>query len=136
MDFVFKLSFFLHNVTNQNFKKKKKAKFIIINKAKIESKKTTEKRVWLTSFFHATFSAFSCYIQCILVLHSVYLTVKQHSRLLALGDANASPTATLLAAVGSVATSVGYSKLPSSSFFPPNADRSSKRGYQRRESEN
>ena len=40
MDFVFKLSFFLHSVTNQNFKKK--AKFLIINKAKIESKKNKE----------------------------------------------------------------------------------------------
>ena len=37
MDFVFKLSFFLHSVTNQDFKKE--AKFLIINKAKIEGKK-------------------------------------------------------------------------------------------------
>ena len=83
MDFVFKLSLFLHSVTNQNLKKKN-AIILIVNKPKIERKKTIEKRVWMTSFFRATFSAFSCYIQCILVLHSVYSIVKQHSRLLAL----------------------------------------------------
>ena len=40
MGLVFKLSLFLHSVTNQNFKKK--AKFPIINKAKMESKKKKE----------------------------------------------------------------------------------------------
>ena len=38
MDFVFKLSFLLHRVTNQNFKKKKKAKLLITNTAKVEEK--------------------------------------------------------------------------------------------------
>ena len=73
MDFVFKLSFFLHSVTNQNFKKKKNAKFLIINKPKIESKKKHRKKSLDASHFSvlhsvhspATFSAFSCYIQCI-----------------------------------------------------------------------
>ena len=50
MYFVFKLSFLLHHVTNQNFKKKP-AKFLIINKAKIESKKNHRKKIWMTSFF-------------------------------------------------------------------------------------
>ena len=47
MCLVFKLSFLLHRVTNQNFKKNEK--FLIINKAKIKSKKNIEKRVWMTS---------------------------------------------------------------------------------------
>ena len=70
MDFVFKLSFFLHSVTNQNIqKKKKKAKFLIIKKAKIEIKKKSLDHSHF-SVLHsvhspATFSAFSCYIQCI-----------------------------------------------------------------------
>ena len=63
MDFVFKLSFFLHSVTNQNFNNKKKAKFLIINKAKIENKK---KRKSVDDVI------FPCYIQCILLLHSVH----------------------------------------------------------------
>ena len=42
MYFVFKLSFLLHWVTIQNFKKN--ANFLIINKAKIESKKTIGKK--------------------------------------------------------------------------------------------
>ena len=78
MDFVFKLSFFLHRVTNQNFKKK--AKFLTINKPKIESKKNHRKKsldddifpcyiqcIFLLHWVHspATFSAFSCYIQFI-----------------------------------------------------------------------
>ena len=81
--FRFKLSLFLHSVANQNFIKK--ANFLIINKAKIESNKKKECgwrhfSVLYSVHSPATFSAFSCYIRCILVLHSVYSTVKQHTR--------------------------------------------------------
>ena len=44
-----------------------------------KNREEKKERVWMTPFFLATLSAFSCYIQCILVLHSVYSTVKRHS---------------------------------------------------------
>ena len=110
MDFVFKLSFFLHSVTNQNFKKN--AKFLIINKPKIESKKKTiEKRVWMTSFFHATFSGLSALTHGAIAMNhaALFLLSPLFWSAVLCWDSSQSTTVIFLAAVG---------KLPSSSFFP------------------